>query len=58
MTYEEVLEQRIEDAYQAFLSAQTPEGKQQHFGNMRALIQQRSAEAILRMEREKGLAPA
>lgn len=53
--YEEVLEQRIEDAYQAFLRATTPEGKQSHFQTMRGLIAQRSAAAILRMEREKGL---
>ena len=56
--YEEQLEQRIEDEYQAFLASVTPEGKQQHFQQMRALIYQRSAATILRLEREKGLAPA
>jgi len=53
--YEEQLEQRIEDAYQAFLASVTPEGKREHFQNMRALIYQRSAAVILRLEREKGL---
>ena len=56
--YEEILERRIEDAYQAFLAAKTSEGKQQHFQQMRALIYRRSAETILRIEREKGLALA
>ena len=56
--YEEILEQRIEDEYQAFLASVTPEGKQQHFQQMRALIYQHSAAVILRLEREKGLASA
>lgn len=54
--YEEILERRIEDAYQAYLTAATIGGKQQHFQTMRALIHQRSAAVILRLEREKGLA--
>ena len=56
--YEEILEQRIEDEYQAFLASVTPEGKQAHLQQMRSLIYQRSAAVILRLEREKGLAPA
>lgn len=50
--YEEVLERRIEDAYQAFLSAQTPEGKQQHFQNMRALSYQLTAARLRRLQKQ------
>ncbi len=50
--YEEVLERRIEDAYQAFLSAKTPEGRQAHFQNMRALSYQLTATRLWRLKKE------
>lgn len=58
MTGEELLERRIEDAYQLVIAAKTREGRQAAFAEMRHLFQQRTADTILRMERERGLAPA
>ena len=50
--YEEQLKQRIEDEYQAFLASVTPEGKQAHFQQMRALAYQAQAERLHRLERD------
>lgn len=48
--YEEVLEQRIEDAYQAFLTAQTPEGRQAHYRQMSKLQSELTVERFLQRE--------
>ena len=56
LTGEQLLEERIEDAYQCLLSAHTREGKQAAWEAMRDLCQKRTAETVLHMEREKGLA--
>ena len=55
---EDLLERQIDDAYQELIRCKTPEGQRAAFAAMRALCRQRTAETILRMEREKGLAPA
>lgn len=56
MTGEELLERRIEDAYRLLIAARTQEGKRAAFDEMRYLCRQRTADTILRMEREKGIA--
>ena len=53
--YEEILERRIGDAYDAFVSAKTREGQQAAWTAMVQLCEQRTAERILAMEQEKGL---
>ena len=46
--YEEILERRASDAYGSFRSARTPEGKRQHWQNLRALMYQLLAERLVR----------
>lgn len=53
---ETLLERRIDDAYALLIQAKTPEGQRAAFDEMRSLCRQRTADTILRMEREKGLA--
>lgn len=55
LAVEEILERQIQDAYEMFVAAKTPEGKRAAFGQMRELCRQRTSETILRMERERGL---
>lgn len=54
---ETLLERRINDAYALLIEAKTQEGRLAAFDAMCALCRQRTAETILRMEREKGIAP-
>lgn len=52
MTGEQLLERRIEDAYQLVIAAKTHEGRQAAFAEMRYLCQQLTADILLRIQRE------
>lgn len=51
MTGEQLLERRIEDAYQLVIAARTHEGRQAAYAEMRYLCRQLTADTLLRIQR-------
>lgn len=51
VTGEQLLERRIEDAYQLVIAARTHEGRQAAYAEMRYLCRQLTADTLLRIQR-------